>query len=116
MKKITTIILLLTLTYSIAQKPNKFHLERATMFTNYIADNIELSEDDKQFVYNVMLERGVNATKQIRGKNLSQEDKKAIYRAEYKNAATKLKDKFGNKKGNKIMALSNEARKKNNSK
>ena len=28
------------------------------MFTNYIADNIELSEDDKQFVYNVMLDRG----------------------------------------------------------
>ena len=46
MKKITTIILLLTLTYSIAQKPNKFHLERATMFTNYISENIELSEDD----------------------------------------------------------------------
>ena len=116
MKKITTIILLLTLTYSIAQKPNKFHIERANMLTNYIADNIELGEDDKQFIYNVMLDRGVNATNQIKGKNLSQEDKKAIYRAEYKNAATKLKDKFGNKKGNKIMALSNEARKKNNSK
>lgn len=116
MKKITTILLLLTLTFSFAQKPNKFHIERATMLANYVADNIELGEDDKQFVYNVMLDRGVNATKQIRGKNLSQEDKKAIYRAEYKNAATKLKDKFGNKKGSKIMALSNEARKKNNSK
>jgi UDP:flavonoid glycosyltransferase YjiC (YdhE family) len=42
--------------------------------------------------------------------------KKAIYRAEYKNAATKLKDKFGNKKGTKIMALSNDARKKKDNK
>ena len=99
--------------FTFSQDYTKFQTQRATMFSNYIAEQLELKESDKKFVYDVMLARVYNSNAKIKSENLTaQEDKQAVYSAEYKVAQQKLADKFGAKMARKMMSLSNEARKK----
>jgi|GEM_PF-2572803 len=109
-------LLLFTIAFSFigfAQDYTKFQTQRATMFSNYIAEQLELNEPDQKFVYDVMLARVYNSNAKIKSENLtSREDKQAVYSAEYKIAQQKLADKFGAKTARKMMSLSNDARKK----
>lgn len=96
-----------------AQDYTKFQIQRATMFSTYIADQMELNDSQKEFVYEVMLARVYNSNAKIKAENLnSREDKQSVYSAEYKNAQQKLAEEFGPKMARKMMSLSNEARKK----
>lgn len=111
-----SLLLLFTIAFSFtsfAQDYTKFQTQRATMFSNYIAEELDLNESDQKFVYDVMLARVYNSNAKIKSENLtSREDKQAVYSAEYKTAQQKLADKFGAKMARKMMSLSNEARKK----
>ena len=114
MKKTFLCFMFITLSFfAFAQEYSKFQTQRATMFSSYIAEQMELSESDKKFVYDVMLARIYNANSKIKSENLTAgEDKRAVYSAEYRVAQGKLADKFGAKMARKMMTLSNEARKK----
>ena len=95
-----------------AQDYTKFQMNRAAMFSTFIAEQMDLNEADQGFVYDVMLARVYNSNARIKKENLTvREDKQAVYKAEYKNAQQKLADKFGPKQARKMMTLSNEARK-----
>lgn len=95
-----------------AQDYTKFQIKRATMFSTYIAEKMDLNETEQQFVYDVMLARVYNSNATIKAQNLTaQVDKQAVYKSEYKNAQEKLAAEFGAKKARKMMTLSNEARK-----
>lgn len=111
-----SLLLLFTIAFSFtafAQDYTKFQIQRATMFSTYIAEQMELSETEQKFVYDVMLARVYNSNAKIKSENLTaMEDKRAVYSAEYKIAQQKLADKFGAKNARKMMSLSNEARKK----
>ena len=111
-----SLLLLFTIAFSFtsfAQDYTKFQIQRATMFSNYIAEELELNESDQKFVYEVMLARVYNSNAKIKSENLiAMEDKRAVYSAEYKIAQQKLADKFGAKMARKMMSLSNDARKK----
>ena len=111
-----SLLLLFTIVFSFtafAQDYTKFQIQRATMFSNYIAEELELNESDQKFVYDVMLARVYNSNTKIKSENLTaMEDKRAVYSAEYKIAQQKLADEFGAKNARKMMSLSNEARKK----
>ena len=95
-----------------AQDYTKFQMNRAAMFSTYIAEKMELNETQQQFVYDVMLARVYNSNATIKAQNLTtQADKQAVYKSEYKNAQEKLAAEFGAKDARKMMTLSNEARK-----
>ena len=99
--------------FAFSQDYTKFQPQRATMFSNYIAEQLELNESDQKFVFDVMLARVYNSNAKIKSENLiAMEDKRAVYSAEYKIAQQKLADKFGAKMARKMMSLSNDARKK----
>lgn len=96
-----------------AQDYTEFQKKRADMFSKYISENMELTQTQQQFVYDVMLARVYNSNAKIKAENLtSREDKQSVYSAEYKNAQQKLSKEFGPKMARKMMSLSNEARKK----
>jgi len=93
------------------QEPTKWEKSRAGMFTSYISQNMDLNDEQKEFVRSVMLERIHEARKEIKGNNLSSEEKQRVYRTAFANAQTKLEEEFDKKTARKIMSLSNEARK-----
>ncbi len=113
MRNLTTLILILFLTFTTqAQEPTKYQKGRATLFSTYIADKMDLNDNQEKIVYNVMLERVVNANARIRAnKDMSKEEKQAVYKAEFSNAQKKLAAEFGQKQAREMMLLSNEARK-----
>ena len=99
--------------FAFSQDYTKFQTQRATMFSVYIAEQMDLNESDQKFVYDVMLARVYNSNAKIKSENLTaMEDKRAVYSAEYKIAQQKLAEEFGAKNARKMMSLSNEARKK----
>ena len=99
--------------FTFSQDYTKFQTQRATMFSTYIAGQMELDESDQKFVYDVMLARVYNSNAKIKSENLTaMEDKRAVYSAEYKIAQQKLAEEFGDKMAQKMMSLSNESRKK----
>jgi hypothetical protein len=112
MKKFSLLILLIAFTFGVqAQNPPKYQVERAAVFADYISEKMDLNDDDKAFVMQVMLDRVVGASKRVKGQNLSTEDKRAIYKDEYAKAQEKLAQKYDKKTSREMMALSNEARK-----
>lgn len=112
MKKFSLLILLIAFTFGVqAQNPPKYQVERAAVFADYISEKMDLNDDDKAFVMQVMLDRVVGASKRVRGNNLSTEEKKAVYKSEYAKSQQRLAEKFGNKTSREMMTLSNEARK-----
>ena len=111
MKKIFLILLLALPLVGLAQNANKYQVDRAKLFSDYVSKNIELTEDDSNFIQQVFLDRVVNASRKIKGNGLSQEQKREVYTQEYTNAKNKLTERFGKKMANKIMSLSNKARK-----
>ena len=111
MKKLLLILLLALPIVGLAQNANKYQVDRAKLFSDYVSKNMELTGDDTAFVQQVFLDRVVNASKKIKGKGLSQEQKREVYTEEYANAKNKLTDRFGKKMANKVMSLSNKARK-----
>ena len=118
MKKSLCIIFIIGFSFTaFAQDYTKFQIQRATMFSSYIAEQMELNEADQKFVYDVMLARVYNSNAKIKSENLTaKEDKQAVYSAEYKVAQQKLAEKFGAKMARKMMSLSNDARKKTDNK
>ena len=111
MKKLFLILFLALPIVGLAQTANKYQVDRAKLFSDYVSKNMELTGDDTAFVQQVFLDRVVNASKKIKGKGLSQEQKREVYTQEYTNAKNKLTDRFGKKMANKVMSLSNKARK-----
>ena len=113
MKKINFSIVAIAFSFCAqAQDYTKFQMNRATMFSTYIAEKMELNETQEQFVYDVMLARVYNSNERIKSQNLTaQADKQLVYKSEYKTAQEKLAVEFGVKDARKIMTLSNEARK-----
>jgi hypothetical protein len=111
MKKLFLILILSLPIVGLAQTANKYQVDRAKLFSDYVAKNMELTEEDTSFIHQVFLDRVVNASKKIRGKGLSQDQKREVYTEEYANAKNKLTDRFGKKMANKVMSLSNKARK-----
>ncbi|MDA0888685.1 MAG: hypothetical protein O2918_03790 [Bacteroidetes bacterium] len=113
MRNLTILIFMLFFTATTqAQEPTKYQQGRATLFSTYIADKMDLNEEQENLVYNVMLERVVNANAKIKvNKDISKEEKQSIYKAEFSNAQNKLAAEFGEKQARKMMLLSNEARK-----
>ena len=98
--------------FTFSQDYTKFQMNRAAMFSTYIAEKMELNETQQQLVYDVMLARVYNSNATIKAQNLTaQADKQAVYKSEYKNAQEKLAAEFGAKDARKMMTLSNEARK-----
>lgn len=113
MKKIILAIFFLSFCFAAnAQDYNKFQLNRAKMYSDYVAEQMSMSDEQKQIVYQVLLDRMYNSNATIKSQNLTaQADKQAVYKSEYKNAQEKLAAEFGAKDARKMMNLSNEARK-----
>ena len=98
MKKIILSIFFLSFCFAAnAQDYNKFQLNRAKMYSDYVAEQMSMSDEQKQIVYQVLLDRMYNSNTEIKSKNLTmQKDKQVVYSAQTKIAQQKLKSEFGN--------------------
>ncbi len=80
MKKVILFILLFgVLTNVNAQKQTR-GAKKAIEQTDYVASKIKLNDSKKLFLHNVLFEKFESTSKQIKGKDLSKEERKVIYK------------------------------------
>ena len=75
MKKTVNIIVLILLISFSAKAQNNYQIKRATKFSEYATTQLELSKDDKKFLYDTYLAKFVAQREKIHGKNLSDDEK-----------------------------------------
>ena len=112
MKKIILFILLAGfLTTANAQKPT-YPEKKAKENTSYIVEKMDFDKTQKTYLHGVLLGKYESIYKQIKGHDLSQEEKKVIYKASHKETSEELAKEFSKEEVNEIFALLKEQNKK----
>lgn len=112
MKKIFLFTLLtLFISTSFAQEKTNFE-KRAKRGATMIADEMDLNKKRKEFLYDCLLERQENNYAQIKGKDLSEDEKRAIFKKSNQSMTKKLLTKFTQEEVKKINEIIQKQQKK----
>ena len=95
-------------TFTQAQK-NKFAANRAENAVTLIKANMEISDSDIVFLKETLYNKYASNALKIRGKNLTEEEKKQVYRSAFKDTRKKLMEVFTNDQVKKIIKLEKES-------
>ena len=112
MKKIILVfIIAFFVTYTQAQE-NKFAANRADNAVSLITKNMQISDSDITFLRETLYNKYASNTSKIRGKNLTEDEKKQVYRSAFMETRKKLMNVFTNDEVKKIIKLEKESFKK----
>ena len=95
-------------TFTQAQE-NKFAANRAENAVSLIKANMEISDSDVVFLKETLYNKYASNALKIRGKNLTEEEKKQVYRSAFKDTRKKLMEVFTNDQVKKIIKLEKES-------
>ena len=88
-----------------AQKIPANILKKATAASEYIASELNFDENQKKNIFTILSEKYHSNRKKIRGKDLSSEEKREIYKASFNETKNNLSKKFTMKEVNMINKL-----------
>ena len=94
MKKIILFILLFGFLTSVHAQKQSHQEKKAETNADFIADEMNFDNDQKTYLHDVLLEKYEGTSKQIKGKDLTKEEKQVIYKKSNKELYTKLSAKF----------------------
>jgi glutamyl/glutaminyl-tRNA synthetase len=112
MKKTIKILFVLLLCSFNSFAQNNYQTKRATSFSEYAAKQVELSQEDQKFLYDTFIAKFVKQQEKIKGKDLSDEEKKQVYKASRKELVKTLNGRFDSEKTKAILAAVKEIRNK----
>jgi hypothetical protein len=108
MKKVILFVFALGLFANVnAQKKSNSEVKLAKN-VSAIAEEMDLNKDKETFLYNTLLEEKKHRMSQIKGKELSKEEKKVIVKAAKKDTTKKLKAQFSSEEIKQVYALIKE--------
>jgi hypothetical protein len=112
MKKIILIsIFAFFITFTQAQE-NKFAANRAENAVSLITKNMQISNSNITFLRETLYNKYASNASKIRGKNLTEDEKKQVYRSAFMETRKKLMKVFTNDEVKKIVKLEKESFKK----
>lgn len=112
MKKIILVcVMAIFATFTQAQK-NKFAADRAENAVSLIKLSMEISDSDIVFLKETLYNKYESNALKIRGKNLTEEEKKQVYRSAFMETRKKLMKVFTNDQVKMIIKLEKESFKK----
>lgn len=94
MKKLVLFILLAGFITTANAQKQTYQEKKAKESTEYIAKKMKLNKGDKTFLHDVLLEKFQNVSEQIKGNDLSKEEKESVYKESYKETLSKLAENF----------------------
>lgn len=112
MKKIMITCAFVMFAFIAEAQENKFASQRTATAIEYISSNMDLSDTDLEFLKKTLYNKYASNVSQIRGKNLSQEEKKQVYRDAFVQTRKKLMTVFSKEQVSKINKLERESHKK----
>ena len=112
MKKIILVsIMAFFITFTEAQE-NKFAANRADNAVSLITENMQISDSDIAFLRETLYNKYASNASKIRGKNLTEDEKKQVYRSAFTETRNKLMNVFTNEEVKKIIKLEKDSFKK----
>ena len=112
MKKTIKILFVLLLCSFNSFAQNNYQTKRATSFSEYAAKQLELSKEDQKFLYDTFIAKFIKQQEKIKGKDLSDEEKKQVYKESRKELIKTLNGRFDSEKTKAILAAVKEIRNK----
>jgi hypothetical protein len=112
MKKIIITTLLCLFALFIEAQENKFAANRAENAVALISAQMDISDSDAEFLQQELYNKYASNAKKIKGNGLSEDEKKAVYRAAAKETRQRLMTKFNKEEVQKIINLERESFKK----
>ena len=113
MKNSIKIFVLLLLFSFNSNAQNNYQIKKATSFSEHAATELELSDEDQKFIYDTYIAKFMNDRENIFGKDLSNEEKKEIYKVSSKKLRQSMKVRFDQPTTAAIMKAVLELQKKN---
>ena len=112
MKKIIVTTVLCVFALFLEAQENKFAANRSENAVALISSPMEISDADAEFLQQTLYNKYASNAKKIKGKVLSEDDKRAIYRSAAKETRQRLMTKFNKEEVQKIINLERESFKK----
>ena len=112
MKKILLSTILCLFALFVEAQENKFAANRSDNAVAVITSQMDISDEQAEFLQQTLYNKYTSNAKKIRGKGLSEDEKKAVYRAAAKETRQKLMSKFNREEVQKIIDLERESFKK----
>jgi hypothetical protein len=112
MKKLTFLIVLCGFLSTINAQKQSYQEKKATTNAQHIADKMDLNDSQQTKLYSILLGKYQETSKQIKGNDLSNEEKKIIYKKSYKDTNDKLSALFSKEEINRVNVLLKEQNKK----
>ena len=112
MKKTINIIVLMLLISFNSNAQDNYQIKRATSFSEHATTQLKLTKEDQKFLYDTYIDKFINQKEKIKGKDLSDEEKKQVYKASRKELVKTLNTRFDAEKTKAIMNAIKELRKK----
>ena len=109
MKKIIVTTVLCLFALFLEAQENKFAANRSENAVALISSQMEISDADAEFLQQTLYNKYASNAKKIKGKGLSEEEKRAIYRSAAKETRQKMMTKFSNEEVQKIIDLERES-------
>jgi len=110
-KKINILVLIFLISFNSNAQDN-YQIKRATSFSEHATTQLKLTKEDQKFLYDTYIDKFINQKEKIKGKDLSDEEKKQIYKASRKELVKTLNTRFDAEKTKAIMSAIKELRKK----
>ena len=108
MKKLTFLIVLCGFLSTTNAQKQSYQEKKATTNAQHIADTMDLNDSQQTVLYAILLGKYQETSKQIKGNDLSNEEKKIIYRQSFKDTNDKLSAIFSNEEIKTVNALLKE--------
>jgi hypothetical protein len=105
MKKIILLIVLCGFLSTVNAQKQSYQEKKATTNAQHIAEAMDLNESEQTLLYAILLDKYEETSKQIKGNDLSKEEKKIIYNKSYKDTNDKLSVLFSKEEIKMVNAL-----------
>jgi len=112
MKKTINILVLMLLISFNSNAQNNYQIKRATSFSEHATTQLKLTKEDQKFLYDTFIAKFVKQQEKIKGNDLSDEEKKQVYKASRKELVKTLNGRFDSEKTKAILAAVKEIRNK----
>ena len=112
MKKIILLIVLCGFLSTANAQRQSYQEKKATTNAQHIAEAMDLNESEQTLLYAILLDKYEETSKQIKGNDLSNEEKKVIYNKSFKDTNDKLSVLFSKEEIKSINSLLKEQNKK----
>ena len=110
--RILLVCFVVAISMGLQAQDNKYAAKRAANAVAFISSGMDITDEQAQFVENTLYTKYAENALKIKGNNLSQEEKKAVYKSAFITTRKILREQFSEEDVKSIVKLERQSNKK----